>query len=72
MGLVSSFAVLVVAGNVGRKAGFATTCSGHKVGLLRYMYAALLLMSLLFSGLITLQFKVRNRLHFLARGLMRW
>jgi NitT/TauT family transport system permease protein len=36
------------------------------------MYAALLLMSLLFSGLITLQFKVRNRLLSWQRGLMRW
>jgi NitT/TauT family transport system permease protein len=73
MGLGSSFAVLVVADMLGVKAGFGYYLQWAQ-GWAAYanMYAALLLMSLLFSGLITLQFKVRNRLLSWQRGLMRW
>jgi NitT/TauT family transport system permease protein len=57
---------------------------GVKAGLVYYLqwaqgwaayaniYAALLLMSLLFSGLITLQFKLRNRMLAWQGGLLRW
>jgi NitT/TauT family transport system permease protein len=73
MGLGSSFAVLVVAEMLGVKAGFGYYLQWAQ-GWAAYanMYAALLLMSLLFSGLITLQFKVRNRLLAWQKGVLRW
>jgi NitT/TauT family transport system permease protein len=36
------------------------------------MYAALLIMALIFSGLITLLFRARDRLLAWQKGLVRW
>jgi NitT/TauT family transport system permease protein len=36
------------------------------------MYAALLIMALIFSGLITLLFRLRDRLLAWQKGLVRW
>jgi NitT/TauT family transport system permease protein len=73
MGLGSSFAVLVVAEMLGVKAGLGYYLQWAQ-GWAAYanIYAALLLMSLLFSGLITLQFKLRNRMLAWQGGLLRW
>jgi NitT/TauT family transport system permease protein len=73
MGLGSSFAVLVIAEMLGVKAGLGYYLQWAQ-GWAAYanIYAALLLMSLLFSGLITLQFKVRNRMLAWQGGLLRW
>jgi NitT/TauT family transport system permease protein len=73
MGLGSSFAVLVVAEMLGVKAGFGYYLQWAQ-GWAAYanMYAALLMMSLLFSGLITLQFKIRDRILAWQTGVLRW
>jgi len=73
MGLGASFAVLVVAEMLGVKAGFGYYLQWAQ-GWAAYanMYAALILMALLFSGLISLLFAVRNRLLAWQRGLVRW
>jgi NitT/TauT family transport system permease protein len=36
------------------------------------MYAALIVMAVIFSGLITLLFRLRDRLLSWQRGLLRW
>jgi len=73
MGLGSSFAVLVVAEMLGVKAGLGYYLQWAQ-GWAAYanIYAALLVMSLLFSGLITLQFQLRNRMLAWQGGLLRW
>jgi NitT/TauT family transport system permease protein len=73
MGLGSSFAVLVVAEMLGVKAGLGYYLQWAQ-GWAAYanIYAALIVMSLLFSGLITLQFKVRNQMLAWQGGLLRW
>ena len=69
MGLGSSFAVLVVAEMLGAKFGL-----GWAQGWAAYanMYAALIVMSLLCSGAITLLFKVRDRLLVWQKGVVKW
>jgi NitT/TauT family transport system permease protein len=73
MGLGNSFAVLVVAEMLGVKAGLGWYLQWAQ-GWAAYanMYAALLLMALLCSGLITLLFRLRDRLLSWQRGLVRW
>ncbi|MGA2212933.1 MAG: ABC transporter permease subunit [Bryobacteraceae bacterium] len=73
MGLGASFAVLIVAEMLGVKAGFGYYLQWAQ-GWAAYanMYAALILMALLFSGLISLLFGVRNRLLAWQKGLVRW
>lgn len=73
MGLGSSFAVLVVAEMMGVKAGLGWYLSWAQ-GWAAYanMYAALIVMALLFSGLISLLFRLRDRLLAWQRGLLRW
>jgi NitT/TauT family transport system permease protein len=73
MGLGASFAVLIVAEMLGVKAGFGYYLQWAQ-GWAAYanMYAALILMTLLFSGLISLLFGVRSRLLAWQRGLVRW
>ncbi len=63
MGLGNSFAVLVVAEMLGVKAGLGWYLQWAQ-GWAAYanMYAALLLMAFLCSGLITLLFRLRDRL----------
>jgi NitT/TauT family transport system permease protein len=73
MGLGNSFAVLVVAEMLGVKAGLGWYLQWAQ-GWAAYanMYAALLIMALVFSGLITLLFRVRDRLLSWQKGLVRW
>jgi NitT/TauT family transport system permease protein len=73
MGLANSFAVLVVAEMLGVKAGLGWYMQWAQ-GWAAYanMYAALLIMACLCSGLITLLFRLRDRLLSWQRGLVRW
>lgn len=73
MGLASSFAVLVVAEMMGVKAGLGWYLQWAQ-GWAAYgnMYAALLVMALMCSGLVSLLFKVRDRLLAWQKGLLRW
>lgn len=73
MGLGTSFAVLVVAEMLGVKAGLGWYLQWAQ-GWAAYanMYAALLIMAVLCSGLITLLFRVRDRLLAWQKGLVRW
>jgi NitT/TauT family transport system permease protein len=73
MGLGNSFAVLVVAEMLGVKAGLGWYLQWAQ-GWAAYanMYAALLIMALACSGLITLLFKFRDRLLSWQKGLVRW
>ncbi|WP_315757869.1 MULTISPECIES: ABC transporter permease [unclassified Bradyrhizobium] len=73
MGLGASFAVLVVAEMIGVKAGLGWYLQWAQ-GWAAYanMYAALLVMSLLCSGAITLLFKTRDRVLVWQRGVVKW
>ncbi|HXZ01569.1 MAG TPA: ABC transporter permease subunit [Stellaceae bacterium] len=73
MGLGASFAVLVVAEMLGVKAGLGWYLQWAQ-GWAAYanMYAALLVMALMCSGLITLLFRLRDRLLSWQKGLVRW
>jgi NitT/TauT family transport system permease protein len=73
MGLGNSFAVLVVAEMLGVKSGIGWYLQWAQ-GWAAYanMYAALLIMALVCSGLITLLFRVRDRLLSWQKGLVRW
>jgi NitT/TauT family transport system permease protein len=73
MGLGASFAVLVVAEMMGVKAGLGWYLQWAQ-GWASYgnMYAALVVMSLLCSGAITLLFKVRDRLLSWQKGVVKW
>lgn len=73
MGLGTSFAVLVVAEMLGVKAGLGWYLQWAQ-GWAAYanMYAALLVMALMCSGLITVLFRVRDWTLSWQRGLVRW
>ncbi|WP_260853928.1 ABC transporter permease [Paraburkholderia sp. BCC1886] len=73
MGLSASFAVLIVAEMMGVKAGLGWYLQWAQ-GWAAYsnMYAALLVMALMCSGLITLLFRVRDRLLAWQKGLLKW
>jgi NitT/TauT family transport system permease protein len=73
MGLGASFAVLVVAEMIGVKAGLGWYLQWAQ-GWAAYanMYAALIVMSLLCSGAITLLFKTRDRLLVWQKGVVKW
>jgi NitT/TauT family transport system permease protein len=73
MGLGNSFAVLVVAEMLGVKAGLGWYLQWAQ-GWAAYsnMYAALLIMALIFSSLLTLLFRLRDRLLAWQKGLVRW
>jgi NitT/TauT family transport system permease protein len=73
MGLGNSFAVLVVAEMLGVKAGLGWYLQWAQ-GWAAYanMYAALFIMALACSGLITLLFRLRDRLLSWQKGLVRW
>jgi NitT/TauT family transport system permease protein len=73
MCLGNSFAVLVVAEMLGVKAGLGWYLQWAQ-GWAAYanMYAALLIMAFLCSGLITLLFRLRDRLLSWQKGLVRW
>ncbi len=73
MGLGASFSVLVVAEMMGVKAGLGWYLQWAQ-GWAAYanMYAALLVMALMCSGLITLLFRARDRLLSWQKGLVQW
>lgn len=73
MGLAASFAVLVVAEMMGVKAGLGWYLQWAQ-GWAAYanMYAALLVMALVCSGLVTLLFRVRDRLLAWQKGMLKW
>jgi NitT/TauT family transport system permease protein len=73
MGLGASFSVLIVAEMLGVKSGLGWYLQWAQ-GWAAYanMYGALLLMALIFSGLITLLFRVRDRLLVWQKGVVRW
>ena len=73
MGLGASFSVLVVAEMMGVKSGlgwYLTWAQGW--GAYTNMYAALGVMALVFSGLITLLFAVRDRSLSWQKGTLKW
>ena len=73
MGLASSFSILVVAEMMGVKAGLGWYLQwAQGWGAYANMYAALLVMAVMCSGLVTLLFKVRDRLLAWQKGLLRW
>ena len=73
MGLGASFSVLVVAEMMGVKAGLGWYLQWAQ-GWAAYanMYAALLVMALMCSSLITLLFRARDRLLSWQKGLVQW
>jgi NitT/TauT family transport system permease protein len=73
MGLGSSFAVLVVAEMLGVKSGLGWYLQWAQ-GWAAYanMYGALLVMALMCSALITLLFRVRDRLLAWQKGIVKW
>jgi NitT/TauT family transport system permease protein len=73
MGLGASFSVLVVAEMMGVKSGLGWYLQWAQ-GWAAYanMYAALLVMALMCTGLITLLFRLRDRLLAWQKGLVQW
>lgn len=73
MGLGASFAVLIVAEMMGVKAGLGWYLQWAQ-GWAAYanLYAALIVMSLLFSGAISLLFLIRDRALAWQKGIVRW
>ena len=73
MGLGASFSVLIVAEMMGVKAGLGWYLQWAQ-GWAAYanMYAALFVMALMCSGLITLLFRFRDRLLGWQKGLLKW
>lgn len=73
MGLGSSFTVLVIAEMMGVKAGLGWYLTWAQ-GWASYvnMYAALLVMAVLFSSIITLLFVVRDRVLSWQKGTVKW
>ena len=73
MGLGGAFAVLVVAEMLGVKSGLGWYLQWAQ-GWAAYanMYAALIVMALMCSGLITLLFRLRDRVLSWQKGLVQW
>ncbi|HEY3423942.1 MAG TPA: ABC transporter permease subunit [Negativicutes bacterium] len=73
MGLGASFVTLIVAEMLGVKAGLGWYIQwAQGWGEYYKVYAALLLSAVLFSSIITLLFKVRDRVLVWQRGLLKW
>ena len=73
MGLGASFLTLIVAETVGVKSGLGWYLKWQQ-GYVEYakVYAALIIMAAFFSGLMTLLFKVRDRVLGWQKGVIRW
>ena len=73
MGLGASFLTLIVAETVGVKSGLGWYLKWQQ-GYLEYpkVYAALFIMALFFSGLMTLLFKLRDQVLSWQKGVLRW
>jgi NitT/TauT family transport system permease protein len=73
MGLGASFLTLIVSETVGVRAGLGWYLKWQQ-GYVEYakVYGALVLMSVFFSGLMTVLFWVRDRVLGWQKGLIRW
>lgn len=73
MGLGASFLTLVVAETVGVRAGLGWYLKWQQ-GYVEYakVYAALIIMAFFFSGLMTLLFRIRDRVLGWQKGMIRW
>jgi len=73
MGLCTSFLTLIVAETVGVRAGLGWYLKWQQ-GYVEYakVYAALVIMAVFFSGLMTILFKVRDRVLSWQKGVIRW
>jgi NitT/TauT family transport system permease protein len=73
MGLGASFLTLIVAETLGVESGLGWYLKWQQ-GYVEYakVYAALVIMAFFFSGLMTLLFKVRDRVLGWQRGVIRW
>lgn len=73
MGLGASFLTLVVAETVGVRSGLGWYLKWQQ-GYVEYakVYAALIIMAAFFSGLMTLLFKIRDRVLGWQKGVIRW
>jgi NitT/TauT family transport system permease protein len=73
MGMGASFLTLIVAETVGVRAGLGWYLKWQQ-GYVEYakVYAALVIMAVFFSGLMTLLFKVRDRVLSWQKGVIRW
>jgi NitT/TauT family transport system permease protein len=73
MGLGASFLTLIVAETVGVRAGLGWYLKWQQ-GYVEYakVYAALVIMAIFFSGLMTLLFAVRDRVLGWQKGVIRW
>jgi NitT/TauT family transport system permease protein len=73
MGLGTSFLTLIVAETVGVKSGLGYYVS-WKQGWAEYghVYAALVIMAAFFSTIMTILFKVRDRVLVWQKGVIKW
>jgi NitT/TauT family transport system permease protein len=73
MGMGTSFVTLIAAEMLGVKAGLGWYINWAQ-GWAEYykVYAALILLAIVFSGLITLLFKIKDRLLSWQKGLIKW
>jgi NitT/TauT family transport system permease protein len=73
MGLGSAFLTLIVAETLGVSSGLGWYLKWQQ-GYLEYanVYAALIIMSVFFSGLMTVLFRIRDRLLSWQKGVIRW
>jgi NitT/TauT family transport system permease protein len=73
MGLGSSFLTLIVAETVGVSSGLGWFMDWARVWAdYSKVYAALIIMAVFFSGVMTLLFKVRDRALVYQKGMIRW
>ncbi len=73
MGLAVAFLTLLVAETVGVKSGLAWYIKWQQQFLEYHKaYAAILIMAVLFSSILTLMFKLRDRLLAWQKGVIRW
>src|SRR5437870_9678491 len=74
MGLGASFLTLIVAETVGVQAGLGWYVKSRQGQGMEYanVYAALLIMSVFFSGLMTLLFKIRDWVLRWQKGIIQW
>ncbi|MDR2690454.1 MAG: ABC transporter permease subunit [Azoarcus sp.] len=73
MGFGASFVVLIVAEMMGVKSGlgwYLTWAQGYAAYV--NMYAALIIMTIIFSGLISLLFAMRDRVLIWQKGIVKW
>ncbi|OXS61822.1 hypothetical protein B1A99_04230 [Cohnella sp. CIP 111063] len=73
MGLGTSFVTLIVAEMIGVKAGLGFYITWAQAWAEYYkVYAALFIMAVLFSTIITILFKIRDRVLIWQKGLIKW